>query len=48
MPFSRHWIMHIEAMCRIKNRLCRKARKGADRGEPFRVRAHQMMMNESG
>ena len=30
MPFSRHWIMHIEAMCRIKNRLCRKARKGAD------------------
>lgn len=30
MPFSRHWIMHIEAMCRIKNELCRKARKGAD------------------
>lgn len=27
MPFSRHWIMHIEAMCRIKNELCRKARK---------------------
>ncbi|MBO4697370.1 MAG: phage head-tail adapter protein [Lachnospiraceae bacterium] len=22
MPFSRHWIMHIEAMCRIKNKLC--------------------------
>ena len=21
MPFSRHWIMHIEAMCRIKNKL---------------------------
>ena len=21
MPFSRHWIMHIEAMCRIKNAL---------------------------
>ena len=32
MPFSRHWIMHIEAMCRIKNELCRKARKGT---EPF-------------
>ena len=30
MPFSRHWIMHIEAMCRIKNELCRKAGKGAD------------------
>ena len=30
MPFSRHWIMHIEAMCRIKNKLCRQARKGAD------------------
>lgn len=30
MPFSRHWIMHIEAMCRIKNRLCAQARKGAD------------------
>ena len=30
MPFSRHWIMHIEAMCRIKNRLCRIARKGVD------------------
>lgn len=26
MPFSRHWIMHIEAMRRIKNRLCQKAR----------------------
>lgn len=22
MPFSRHWIMHIEASLRIKNRLC--------------------------
>lgn len=22
MPFSRHWIMHIEAMRRIKNKLC--------------------------
>ncbi|MBR4579787.1 MAG: phage head-tail adapter protein [Lachnospiraceae bacterium] len=21
MPFSRHWIMHVEAMCRIKNKL---------------------------
>ena len=30
MPFSRHWIMHIEAMCRICNKLCRKARKGVD------------------
>ncbi len=28
MPFSRHWIMHIEAMCRIKDKLCQKARKG--------------------
>lgn len=24
MPFSRHWIMHIEAMIRIKDKLCRK------------------------
>jgi hypothetical protein len=30
MPFSRHWIMHIEAMCRIKNKLCKDARKGVD------------------
>ena len=30
MPFSRHWIMHIEAMRRIKNRLCKTARKGVD------------------
>jgi hypothetical protein len=30
MPFSRHWIMHIEAMRRIKNKLCRNARKGVD------------------
>lgn len=30
MPFSRHWIMHIEAMLRIKDRLCKDARKGAD------------------
>ena len=30
MPFSRHWIMHIEAMRRIKNKLCKQARKGAD------------------
>ena len=30
MPFLRHWIMHIEAMRRIKNRLCLLARKGAD------------------
>ncbi|MBR5417055.1 MAG: phage head-tail adapter protein [Clostridiales bacterium] len=27
MPFSRHWIMHIEAMCRITNKLSRKAKK---------------------
>lgn len=30
MPFSRHWIMHIEAMQRIKNKLCQEARKGVD------------------
>ena len=30
MPFSRHWIMHIEAMRRIKNKLCMIARKGID------------------
>ena len=30
MPFSRHWIMHIEAMQRIKNRLCKLVRKGVD------------------
>mgnify|MGYP001283426168 CR=1 FL=1 len=30
MPFSRHWIMHVEAMRRIKNRLCRNAHKGVD------------------
>lgn len=30
MPLSRHWIMHIEAMRRIKDRLCRQARKGVD------------------
>ena len=30
MPFSRHWIMHTEAMCRIKNKLCQIARKGVD------------------
>ena len=30
MPFSRHWIMHIEAMRRIKNKLCTMARKGVD------------------
>lgn len=28
MPFSRHWIMHIEAMCRIKNKLCQMQGKG--------------------
>lgn len=30
MPFSRHWIMHVEAMRRIKNKLCMDARKGVD------------------
>ncbi len=30
MPFSRHWIMHTEAMRRIKNRLCAMARRGVD------------------
>ena len=30
MPFSRHWIMHVEAMLRIKNKLCKLARKGVD------------------
>lgn len=30
MPFSRHWIMHIEAMLRIKNQLCKIAPKGVD------------------
>ena len=30
MSFSRHWIMHTEAMCRIKNKLCLQARKGVD------------------
>ncbi len=28
MPFSRHWIMHIEAMRRIENRLSKLAGKG--------------------
>ena len=30
MPFSRHWIMHVEAMRRIKNKLCQQAKKGID------------------
>lgn len=30
MPFSRHWIMHVEAMRRIKNKLCQMAKKGVD------------------
>ena len=30
MPFSRHWIMHVEAMLRIKNKLCQQAKKGVD------------------
>lgn len=25
MPFSRHWIMHVEAMQRIKDKLCKNA-----------------------
>lgn len=24
MPFSRHWIMHVEASLRIKNKICKK------------------------
>ena len=27
MPFSRHWIMHVEAILRIKNKLCQQAKK---------------------
>ena len=27
MPFSRHWIMHVEAMRKIKNKLCQQARR---------------------
>ena len=27
MPISRHWIMHVEAMLRIKNKLCQQAKK---------------------
>ena len=30
MPFSRHWIMHVEAMQRIKNKLCQQAKRGVD------------------
>ena len=30
MPFSRHWIMHVEALQRIKNQLGKLARKGFD------------------
>lgn len=30
MPFSRHWIMHVQAMQRIKNKLCKDAHKGVD------------------
>lgn len=30
MPFSRHWIMHVEAMQRIKDKLCKNARKGVE------------------
>ena len=30
MPFSRHWIMHVEAMRQIKNKLCQQAKKGID------------------
>ncbi|MCR4948120.1 MAG: hypothetical protein K6A15_03085 [Treponema sp.] len=30
MPLSRHWIMHVEAMRRIKNKLCQQAKKGVD------------------
>ena len=27
MPLSRHWIMHVEAMLRITNKLCQQAKK---------------------
>ena len=30
MPLSRHWIMHVEAMRRIKNKLCQEAKKGVN------------------
>lgn len=30
MPLSRHWIMHVEEMRRIKNKLCKKARAGVN------------------
>ena len=30
MPFSRHWIMHVESMRCIKNKLCQQAKKGVD------------------
>ena len=30
MPLSRNWIMHVEAMRRIKNKLCQQAKKGVD------------------
>lgn len=30
MPLSRHWIMHIEAMQRIKRKLCKLAKKNVD------------------
>ena len=28
MPLSRHWIMHLDAIDRIKNKLCQEAKKG--------------------
>ena len=30
MPMSRHWIMHLEAIDYIKNKLCQKAKKGVN------------------
>lgn len=30
MSLSRHWIMHVEAMRRIKNKLCQQAKKSVD------------------
>ena len=30
MPLSRHWIMHLEAIERIKNKLCQEAKKGVN------------------
>ena len=46
MPFSRHWIMHIEAMRRIKNRLCKAARKGVDPVAPCGLSCNHCFLAE--